>query len=118
MIFHERFCQSSYISWWMRSNQTLELILRLIKKLIFSEPFVAGGMVGVSRAVAADGTERSRLQTEVWFHGSISRQQAEQLLKQVIYSCQLSFLIGEEIHSHFNPYCCISRNNIVDLFQV
>lgn len=70
-------------------NTNFEYLLELsfFKDILnISEPFVAGGVVGVSKTGAAEGTERSRLQTEVWFHGSISRQQAEQLLKQVIYS--------------------------------
>lgn len=41
-------------------------------------PFVSGG-VGVSNT---EENEHSRLQGEAWFHGSISRQQAEALLKQ------------------------------------
>uniref|UniRef100_A0A1B6K175 SHC-transforming protein 1 n=1 Tax=Homalodisca liturata TaxID=320908 RepID=A0A1B6K175_9HEMI len=52
------------------------------------QPFVSGGLVGVSNTAAgtvteaSEQTERSRLQSEAWFHGSISRQQAELLLKQ------------------------------------
>lgn len=38
----------------------------------------------------------SRLQEEIWFHGSIGRQQAEALLKQVIDNC-----FEFPVYSHF-----------------
>jgi len=44
------------------------------------QPFVSNA--AAAPAEATEQTERSRLQSEAWFHGSISRQQAEQLLKQ------------------------------------
>lgn len=42
--------------------------------LFFAEPFINNEVVN----------SNSRLQDEVWYHGNISRQQAEALLKQVL----------------------------------
>lgn len=47
--------------------------------MLITDPFVSAG-VSVTNP---EENERSRLQGEAWFHGSISRQQAEALLKQV-----------------------------------
>lgn len=44
--------------------------------------------------------ERSRLQGEAWFHGSISRQQAESLLKQVCIDSIL-YLSITDLHRHY-----------------
>ncbi|XP_054277819.1 SHC-transforming protein 1-like [Macrosteles quadrilineatus] len=44
------------------------------------QPFVSNAAAAPTES--AEQTERNRLQSEAWFHGSISRQQAEQLLRQ------------------------------------
>lgn len=56
---------------------------------IFTEPFINNEVVN----------SNSRLQEEVWYHGNISRQQAEALLKQVLSAKFLRFS-KKFYHSH------------------
>lgn len=78
---------------------------------------VTGGAVGMTNK-PLPLNQRLQLQREPWFHGAISRKEAEMLLRQVCWgTCGMWDMVGERRQVHYSCLCWSLQKQIRIIYE-